>query len=54
MELGRCEIVEDNGSIGGEIPGLQGVPHFNVVSAGGEAIFAIDDLAVLAGALPVR
>jgi hypothetical protein len=29
-------------------------PHFHVVSANGEAVFAIDDLLVLAGALPVR
>lgn len=29
-------------------------PHFHVVSARGEAVFAIDDLAILAGALPPR
>ena len=29
-------------------------PHFHVVSANGEAVFAIEDLAVLAGALPAR
>lgn len=29
-------------------------PHFHVVSANGEACFAIDDLALLAGNLPAR
>lgn len=29
-------------------------PHFHVVSANGEAVFAIDDLETLAGALPAR
>ncbi len=29
-------------------------PHFHVVSANGEAVFAIDDLALLAGALSAR
>lgn len=29
-------------------------PHFHVVSANGEAVFAIDDLAILAGDLPAR
>jgi hypothetical protein len=29
-------------------------PHFHVVSGDGEAVFAIEDLAVLAGTLPAR
>ena len=29
-------------------------PHFHVVSPNGEAAFAINDFAILAGALPVR
>jgi hypothetical protein len=29
-------------------------PHFHAVSADGEAVFAIDDLAILAGMLPPR
>ena len=29
-------------------------PHFHVVSANGEAVFALEDLAILAGMLPAR
>ena len=30
------------------------LPHFHVVSANGEAVFAIEGLEILAGALPAR